>query len=27
VVQIDARDIVGGGGGIHCITLDQPKAG
>lgn len=27
VVQLDARDIVRGGGGIHCITLDQPQAG
>ena len=24
VVQVDARDIVRGGGGIHCITQQQP---
>lgn len=27
IVQLDARDIVQGGGGIHCITLDQPQVG
>ena len=27
VVQIDARAIVRGGGGIHCITREQPLAG
>ncbi|GBD42766.1 Putative agmatine deiminase [bacterium HR40] len=27
VIRVDARDIVQGGGGIHCITLDQPQAG
>lgn len=25
IVQIDAQDIVRGGGGVHCITLEQPK--
>lgn len=25
VVQVNARDIVRGGGGIHCITQQQPK--
>ena len=27
VVQVDARAIVRGGGGIHCITQQQPRAG
>jgi agmatine deiminase len=27
VVQVDARAIVQGGGGIHCITQQQPRAG
>lgn len=27
VVQVPAFDIVRGGGGIHCITLAEPKAG
>ena len=26
IVQVDARDIVRGGGGIHCITQQQPRA-
>lgn len=26
IVQIDALDIVQGGGGIHCITQQEPKA-
>ena len=25
VVQVDARPIVRGGGGIHCITQQQPR--
>ena len=25
IVQVDARDIVRGGGGIHCITQQQPR--
>lgn len=25
IVQIDARDIVEGGGGIHCITQQEPQ--
>jgi agmatine deiminase len=24
IVQIDARDLVQGGGGIHCITQQEP---
>ncbi|HEX9159482.1 MAG TPA: agmatine deiminase family protein, partial [Rhizomicrobium sp.] len=24
IVQIDARDLVEGGGGIHCITQQEP---
>jgi agmatine deiminase len=27
VVQVDARPIVRGGGGIHCITQQQPRKG
>ena len=27
VVQINALDIVRGGGGIHCITQQQPAIG
>ncbi|MGD8810288.1 MAG: agmatine deiminase family protein [Gammaproteobacteria bacterium] len=27
VVQVDARAIVRGGGGIHCITQQQPRGG
>ncbi len=27
VVQVDARAIVRGGGGIHCITQQQPRTG
>ena len=26
VIQIDALEIVQGGGGIHCITLQQPQS-
>lgn len=27
VVQVDARPIIRGGGGIHCITQQQPRKG
>jgi agmatine deiminase len=27
IVQIDASDLVYGGGGIHCITQQQPATG
>ncbi len=27
VVQVDARAIIRGGGGIHCITQQQPRTG
>lgn len=27
IVQIDALDVFAGGGGIHCITQQQPSAG
>jgi len=27
VVQVDARSIIRGGGGIHCITQQQPRTG
>ena len=26
IIQLDAQEIVMGGGGIHCITQQQPKA-
>ena len=26
-IQIDAADLVHGGGGIHCITQQQPATG
>ena len=26
IMQIDALDIVQGGGGIHCITQQEPEA-
>lgn len=25
ITQIDALDVFAGGGGIHCITQQQPK--
>jgi agmatine deiminase len=25
VIQLDVRDIATGGGGIHCITQQQPS--
>ena len=27
IVEIDAADLIHGGGGIHCITQQQPKSG
>jgi agmatine deiminase len=27
IVEIDAVDLIYGGGGIHCITQQQPKSG
>jgi agmatine deiminase len=27
IVEIDAADLIYGGGGIHCITQQQPKSG
>jgi agmatine deiminase len=27
IVEIDAFDLIYGGGGIHCITQQQPKSG
>jgi agmatine deiminase len=27
IVEIDAADLIWGGGGIHCITQQQPKSG
>jgi agmatine deiminase len=26
IVEIDAADLIYGGGGIHCITQQQPKS-
>jgi agmatine deiminase len=26
ITQIDALDVFAGGGGIHCITQQQPKS-
>ena len=26
IVQVDAFDLIYGGGGIHCITQQQPKS-
>jgi agmatine deiminase len=27
IVEIEAADLIYGGGGIHCITQQQPKSG
>jgi agmatine deiminase len=27
IIEIDASLLIQGGGGIHCITQQQPKAG
>jgi agmatine deiminase len=27
IVEIDVADLIYGGGGIHCITQQQPKSG